>query len=176
MLGKYLIFSRSGQYCEELMKRDQHMLILAVFAFALVLLYFILSPHDDSIQQFRKGRKLKVIMVNNANVYYNYRGQSMGFEYDLVKKFADYLGVGLEILTPGWDKMFEVLNDGEGDLIAAGLTITEPRMKIVDFSNGYLDIQQQAIVHKKNRTIKKISDMHGKSIHIRSGTSYQQRL
>lgn len=158
------------------MKWYQNMLLLAVFALAFVLFYFILSPHDDSMQRIKKDRKLKVIMVNNANVYYSYRGQSMGFEYDLVKKFADYLGVGLEILTPGWDKMFEVLNDGEGDLIAAGLTITEPRKKIVDFSDGYLDIQQQAIVHKKNKNIKKISDMNGERIHIRSGTSYQQRL
>lgn len=158
------------------MRRHQYILLLAVFALAFVLLYFILSSYDDSMQLFGNGRKLKVIMVNNANVYYSYRGQSMGFEYDLVNKFADYLGVGLEILTPGWDKMFEVLNNGEGDLIAAGLTITEPRKKIVDFSDCYLNVQQQAIVHKKNRTIKKISDMLGKKIHIRSGTSYQQRL
>ena len=34
-------------------------------------------------------------MANNANVYYRYRGQYMGFEYDLVKTFADRLGVEL---------------------------------------------------------------------------------
>lgn len=158
------------------MKRHLHMLLFALFVVAFVLFHLVSSLHDDSMKQLRKDKKLTVIMVNNANVYYSYRGQYLGFEYDLVEEFADYLGVGLEILTPGWNEMFEALNDGEGDLIAAGLTITEPRKKIVDFSDGYLDIQQQAIVHKKNRTIKKVSDMDGERIHIRSGTSYQQRL
>lgn len=152
------------------------LLLSAVFAFALVLFYLISRYHDDSMRQLKKDGKLTVIMVNNANVYYRYRGQSMGFEYDLVKKFAGALGAELEVLIPGWDKMFDVLNNGKGNLIAAGLTITEPRKEIVDFSNGYLDIQQQAILHKKNRTIRKLGDMDGERIHVRAGTSYHQRL
>jgi membrane-bound lytic murein transglycosylase F len=158
------------------MNRHLKILLFAVVALVFVLLYFILIPNYDSVDQIKKNGKLKVIMANNANVYYSYRDQYMGFEYDLVKKFADYLGIELEILTPGWDKMFEMLNSGEGDLIAAGMTITEPREEVVDFSDEYLDIQQQAIIHKKNRTIKKMSDMDGEKIHIRAETSYQQRL
>ena len=159
-----------------MMKRYQNILLLSLVALAIVFFYFFSRPHNDSMQQVRNNNKLKVIMANNANVYYSYRGQYVGFEYDLVKKFTDYLGVELEILTPGWDKMIELLNSGKGDLIAAGLTITEPRVKKVDFSDGYLEIQQQAIVHKNNSTITKMNDLHGRKIFVRAGTSYQHRL
>ena len=158
------------------MNPHKKILLFFVVVFAFVFFILISSLQDNSVQQIKKEGKLTVIMTNNANVYYSYRDQYMGFEYDLVKEFGDYLGVEIEVIVPGWDKMFEVLNSREGDLIAAGLTITEPRKAIVDFSDDYLHVQQQAIVRKDNMSIKKVSDMEGEKIHVRAETSYQQRL
>ncbi len=134
------------------------------------------GPPKDTMQRIIETGKVVVITDNNANTYYNYRGEPMGFEYDLATAFADYLGVKLEVITPGWDRMFKALNDGNGDFIAAGLTVTEPRKNIVDFSDDYFIVQQQVVVHKDNRSMNKIQDLGGATIHIRSGTSYQERL
>lgn len=140
-------------------------------------LYYGVSWYqDDSVRRIQQAGTLTVIMENNANVYYSYRDRYMGFEYDLVKAFAESLGVELKVITPGWDALFDALNTGKGDLIAAGLTVTKQRKRLVDFSEEYLAIQQQVIVHKSNREIREIEDLRGKTIHIRAGTSYEQRL
>ena len=54
----------------------------------------------------------------------------MGYEYELVKRMADHLGLNLKIIVaPNMDEMFNMLKRGEGDLIAHGLTITQARGK-----------------------------------------------
>jgi membrane-bound lytic murein transglycosylase F len=117
-----------------------------------------------------------MITDNNAVSYYIYRDAPMGFEYELAKEFADYLDVELEIITPGWGSMFESLNKGKGDFIASGLTITEEREKFLLFSRQYMAIQQKFIHHKLKFGIKNLSQLAEKTIHVREGTSYQERL
>jgi membrane-bound lytic murein transglycosylase F len=75
-----------------------------------------------------------------------------------------------------WEGMIPALMDGTGAFIAASLTITPKRQQQVAFSDGYLAIQQHIIVHRKNPSIKNTDDLAGKTIHVRRGTSYQERL
>jgi len=100
----------------------------------------------------------------------------MGFEYQLAKKFADFLNVKLTVITPGWEQMFDTLLDGKGDLIASSLTKTAKRKNRMAFSDEYMPVQQQVIVRKGYRDIKKLSDLDGKTVHIRKNTSYHERL
>jgi membrane-bound lytic murein transglycosylase F len=130
-----------------------------------------------TLETILKNEQLTVITRNNSHCYYSYREQEMGFEYDLVKAFADYLGVGLKIIiAEKWERMIPDLMDGTGDLIAASMTITPNRRLQVSFSDGYMDIKQHIIVHRKNTLIRKLKDLSGQSIHVRKGTSYQERL
>jgi membrane-bound lytic murein transglycosylase F len=124
----------------------------------------------------RKG-ELTVITRNNAHCYYSYRDQEMGFEHDLAKAFASYLGVSLTIrIADRWEGMIPSLKDDTGDLIAASMTITPKRNRQVLFSNGYMNIQQHLIIHRGNHAIRTIEDLAGRTIHVRRGTSYQERL
>ncbi|WP_246293740.1 membrane-bound lytic murein transglycosylase MltF [Desulfobacter latus] len=128
------------------------------------------------MEQIQKRGTIRMITTNNATSYYTYRESPMGFEYDLAKAFADHLGVALEIIVPEWDTMFNVLNSGQGDFIAASITITEPREQIALFSQPYMTVQQKFIHHKLIFGIKHIEQLAGKTIHVRKGTSYQERL
>lgn len=158
------------------MNREQFLKAFSIAGLILAFIYFVVQYNDDSIRKIKEKGKLTAIMVNNANVYYSYRDQYMGFEYDLVKAFADSLGVELEVITPGWDHLYDTLNSGKGDIIAAGVTITELRESTVNFSHGYLDIQQQVIVHQSDNSIQSIEDLNGREVHVRAGTSYEERL
>ena len=129
-----------------------------------------------TLEQIQKRGTIRMITTNNATSYYTYRDSPMGFEYDLAKAFADHLGVALEVIVPEWDTMFERLNSGQGDFIAAGITITEPREQIALFSQPYIPVQQKFIHHKLKFGIKSIEQLAGKTIHVRKGTSYQERL
>jgi len=101
----------------------------------------------------------------------------MGFEYELAREFADYLGVDLKVnIAETWEAMIPVLNAGAGALIAAGMTITPRRQSQASFSNGYMDIQQHLIAHRNSPKIKGLSELSGKTIHVREATAYQERL
>lgn len=135
-------------------------------------LYF----YDYSLEKIIKRGKLIVLTDNNANSYYLYREAPMGFEYELAKAFADYLGVGIEVRTPGWNKLFKSLLAGKGDLIAAGIAITPEREALCAFSDSYMPVQQQVILNKSNNIIKTIDGLAGYTIHVRQGTAYEKRL
>ena len=132
--------------------------------------------YDDSLEKIKRRGKLIVLSENNANAYYLYREAPMGFEYELAKAFADYLGVGIEVRIPGWNNLFESLLAGEGDLIAAGIAITPERQALCAFSDSYMPVQQQVILNKSNNLIKTIDDLAGYTIHVRQGTAYEKRL
>ncbi|UCE93563.1 MAG: transporter substrate-binding domain-containing protein [Flavobacteriaceae bacterium] len=71
---------------------------------------------------------LRVITSYSPTGYFLYKGKTMGFEYEIFKRLADHLGVGLEIvLAKNVDSVIPMLNRGEGDIIALGYTITSER-------------------------------------------------
>jgi len=135
-----------------------------------------LSRKMSSLEKIKERGRIIMITQNSGNTYYLYREQPMGFEYDLAVEFARYLDVDLEVLTPGWIEMFGLLDKGDGDFIAAGVAVVPSRGKSVDFSDPYLTVRQEVIVHHDNYMINNIKDLNGKTVHVRAGTSYQERL
>jgi len=139
------------------------------------------QPNDVSLpkplEEILDAGEIRVITRNNAHCYYFYREQAMGFEYDLAKAFAKYLGVPLRVqIADKWEGMIPSIMNRSGDFIAASMTITPKRQQQVTFSEGYLNIQQHIIVHRANTAIRNIDDLSGKVIFVRKGTSYQERL
>jgi peptidoglycan lytic transglycosylase F len=149
---------------------------IVFFMVSIVLMLNTSCSQRDALEKIKKTGAITVLTRNNAHCYYLYRDTPMGFEYDLAREFAKYLGVELNIVTPRWENLAESLNNNEGDFIAASMTITPSRQNQVDFSEGYLDIQQQVIVHKNNYLIDDTEDLEGRTIHVRQGTSYEERL
>jgi len=134
------------------------------------------ETEKNALEKIKKTGVITVLTRNNAHCYYTYRDDPWGFEYDLAKSFSDYLGVELNMITPSWEGLTKALNSGEGDFVAASLSISQSREKHLDFSDEYLTVQQQIILHKTNHRIKKLEDLNGKTIHVRRGTSYEDRL
>jgi len=130
----------------------------------------------QSLWKIRQQGRIVVLTENNANCYYIHKDTPMGFEYDLAKAFAGYLGVDLEVKTPGWNDLFASLQRGDGDFIAAGMTHTRKREQYADFSESYLSVRQHLILHKSDHSIVTPAGLAGRTVHVREGTTYQQRL
>jgi membrane-bound lytic murein transglycosylase F len=129
-----------------------------------------------SLGRIKEKGKIIVLTRNNAHCYYIYRGEPMGFEYDLARAFAEHLGVKLGVRVFTLSEMINALNEGKGDFIACSKTITSAREKLVGFSDHYLSIQQRVIVHKDNHSIREVSDLNGKVIHVQRASTYEERL
>ena len=94
----------------------------------------IVSPqanaHVRDLSDIREAGKLKVVTDFNSINYFIYRGQPMGFQYELLQELSDYLGIPIEVkVNNDLQKNFEELEHGDIDLIASNLTITGERKK-----------------------------------------------
>ena len=77
-----------------------------------------------------KAKKLTILMEYSSTGYFIYKGVPMGFEYDILNDYCKHLNVSMNvILIRSFATVFNELNNGEGDLIAANLTIKRPNKK-----------------------------------------------
>jgi len=160
-------------------RRALQFIIVVLWAIAMA---YVFRPIVEEYQfvtlhKIEKAGQITIITRNTPHCYYIYRDEPMGFEYELAREFADYLGVDLKVnIAETWETMIPKLNTGAGALIAAGMTITPRRQSQVSFSKGYMDIQQHLIAHRNSPKIKGLSELSGKTIHVREATAYQERL
>ncbi|WP_345552317.1 transporter substrate-binding domain-containing protein [Microbulbifer aestuariivivens] len=100
--------------------------------------------------QIKESRTLRVLTRNHPASYFMWKGELMGFDYDLLRKFAEEQGLRLSMVVPGPDvDLGEALNAGLGDMIAASLTVTEARREQgLSFTRPYMEVQEQVIAAK----------------------------
>lgn len=141
-----------------------------------VIVWWVLRPAETAVDRLRERGRLVVITQNSQHSYYIDRGEPHGFEYELAQAFAADLGVELEVATPQWSRMVPMLRDGAASVIAAAFTNTAARREEVLFSHPYMFVRQHLIVHSSKRSVRRMADMNGMTVHVRTGTSYESRL
>lgn len=120
---------------------------------------------------------LKVVTRNSPTTYYDGIDQPRGLDYELAKGFADRLGVELELYVA--DQFWQIFPDvqtGRAHIAAAGLTITEPRKALVNFSPPYQSVEQQVIYRRGTHRPYDIEDLYNGRIEILGGSAYVATL
>lgn len=88
--------------------------------------------------------------VENAYLPFNYIDASTsepgGWDYVTMEEICTRLHCTPVFEEAAWDGMIQAVADGQFDMAGDGITITEKRDEIVDFSDGYLDLQQRLLV------------------------------
>ena len=72
-------------------------------------------------------------------------GQVVGFDVDVVNAICAKINCQAEFVTTGWDGIFAALDQGNFDLVASGVSITDERKKAMDFSEPYI-VNSQAVL------------------------------
>jgi polar amino acid transport system substrate-binding protein len=103
---------------------------------------------------------------------FNQGGKVVGFDVDIMDLVAKDLGVRQKIVNTPFEgiQSGQTLNTGECDAAAAGMTITEDRAKVLDFSDPYFEATQALLV-KKGSGISDLADLSGKSLAVQEGTT-----
>lgn len=113
----------------------------------------------------------------------------MGFHFELLKSFSDYIGVDLEIKTENdINNALEMLEAGTVDIMAIGLTVNSSRKRKIHFTEPFYETRE-VLVQRKPGNWRSISvdstdkmlirnqlDLNNKTIYVQSGSSYVQRL
>ena len=86
------------------------------------------------------------VAVENAYLPFNFidpdSGEADGWDYDTVGEICVRLNCVPEYVETAWDGMILAVANGEYDMAADGITINDERKEIVDFSDGYVALEQ----------------------------------
>jgi membrane-bound lytic murein transglycosylase F len=135
---------------------------------------------DPDLPGILERRRLRVLTRNAATTYFVWRGELVGFEYELINHFAKrFDGVRVEmVVPPRGEDLIPWLLAGKGDVIAAGLTASEERASRegIHFSRGYLEVSEQVVTRADDAGLSSPQDLTGRSFVVRKSSSYWHTL
>jgi membrane-bound lytic murein transglycosylase F len=144
---------------------------------------------EIDLQEIQERGYLLALVDNTSVSYFIYKGRPMGFEYELLKRLADHLNVSLKIkLVSGIEQAIDMLNKGEGDVLAFPLAITEERKEYLSFTIPQFETSQ-VLVQKKpanwrmqppqlveKKLVRDTTQLVGKEVHVLKGSSFKERM
>ncbi|GAB2510282.1 MltF family protein [Microbulbifer agarilyticus] len=131
--------------------------------------------------QIKESKTLRVLTRNHPASYFMWRGELMGFDYDLLKRFAKDHGLRLSMVLPGHDvDLAEALAEGMGDVIAASMTVTDARKQQgLLFTRPYMQVTEQLIAAVDNTqelAVPVAERLIGQSVAVNPLNSYYSSL
>ena len=97
-------------------------------------------------------------------------GSFEGIDIDVAAASADKLGLELQIDDMDFDAALLATQSGKSDMVMAGVTVTDERQKVMDFSDTYAEGIQSIIV-PEDSDIASVDDLAGKTIGTQRGTT-----
>lgn len=129
------------------------------------------------LEQVLEAGELRVLSSNGPTTYYEGSDGLTGFEYNLVKGFADSLGLKLVIEDePDLNKMLGSVAARDVNFAAAGITALESRNNQVTFATPFMQITQQLIYRSSLPQPASIGDLHNKEVLFIANTSHAERF
>ena len=147
---------------------------LSIIAISLML---VRSYLPSTLEKVLTEGQLRVISRNGPTTYYEGPEGLTGFEYSLVKGFADELGVELVIQDEdSFSRIFNAVGKEQNHLAAAGITVTPTRSKDVKFTRPFMKVKQQLVYNSRQPAPRSILDLMGKDLVVISESSHVERL
>ena len=138
------------------------------------------------LDEMVKRRLIRAGVVYNRTQYFIDRGVQRGISYESLRLFEEQLNkrlktgvlkVHVAVVPLGRDQLFPALAAGKVDLIAAALTITPDRKKLVDFSTPTRSGVSEIVVTAPGVTAPATADdLSGREVFVRKSSSYYESL
>lgn len=105
---------------------------------------------EEATDGFDLGGETVTVAVENAYLPFNYldpeTGDPTGWDYEALDALCAVINCTPEYQTFSWEPMIQAVADGQFDMAADGITITDERAEIVAFSDGYIALEQRMLV------------------------------
>jgi membrane-bound lytic murein transglycosylase MltF len=148
------------------------------------------KPWTGDFDKMLERRMIRVYAPFSRSLYYSDKGRERGIAVELVRDWERYLNIkyakqlGKRPLTiyvaPATrDKLLPYLTEGLGDVAIGNLTVTDERLKEVDFvagDEGRRTISEIVVTGPKSPELKTLDDLSGKRVHVRKASSYYDSL
>ena len=134
-------------------------------------------------------RFIRILVPYSRTLYYNDRGRERGIVADEVREFEKYVNkkyakslgkrpFTVYMVPTTRDELLEDVANGEGDIAAGNLTITEARMRIVEFAPlaRQRPVSEVVVTGPKSAPVETADGLSGRTVHVRVASSYHESL
>jgi len=136
------------------------------------------TTHTDDWEGIKKRKTLRILTRNNAATYFIWRGQLLGFEFELASEFARQHDLKIEVVVaPSHTDLIPMLLAGKGDIITSFMTINDQRRaQGIEFSYPYHKASELVVAPIDAEGLNTPEDLAGKYVAVRPQSSYWYRL
>jgi polar amino acid transport system substrate-binding protein len=132
------------------------------------------QPDVDNEQDADKDEEeSKTIIVGTEAGFAPYEymegNEVVGIDMDIAKAIADALGKELVIKNMDFDGALMAVQNGTIDFVAAGVSVSEDRQEVMDFSMDYVNSTEVVVVNKENPAVASLDDLTDKVIGVQQG-------
>lgn len=130
---------------------------------------------DIDLPDIRERGEIVALTLNSSTSYFDYRGEPMGFQYELARQFAASLGLKLRVkLVGNTQAMVDSLLIGAGDFIAYNLSITNEWKDSLIYC-GEEHITHQVLVQRfGTESVKDVTQLIGKDVYVIPGKHHDR--
>lgn len=137
---------------------------IALILLSVLLIASCSKDSGDRLSQIEDKGQITVAMEGTWSpwTYHDALGQLVGYDTEVAKGIAEYLGVEAVFVEGEWDGLLAGLDAGRYDIMANGVDVTPERQEAYDFSIPYA-YNRTAVITRTDSTIDSMDDLAGKT-------------
>jgi membrane-bound lytic murein transglycosylase MltF len=147
------------------------------------------KPWTGDFDRMLERRIVRVLVPYSRTLYYNDRGRERGITAEIAREWEVWINrtyrkqlgarpVTVYLIPTTRDKLLTNLVEGLGDVAAGDITVTEARLRLVDFvaPSDIFGVNEIVAAGPGAPAVASVADLSGKTVHVRSSTSYHESL
>jgi membrane-bound lytic murein transglycosylase MltF len=147
------------------------------------------EPWTGDFDRMLERRMIRVLVPYSRSLYFNDKGRERGIAADNVRDFERWINkkyakklrkrpLTVYLVPTTRDKLLPELVEGRGDIAIGNLTVTEERLKTVDFAAppDLPAMREVVVTGPASPAIASTDDLSGKRVHVRKASSYYESL
>src|SRR6516225_2639702 len=148
------------------------------------------KPWTGDFDKMLERRMIRVYSPFSRSLYFNDNGRERGIAVELVRDWERYLNIKyakelgkrpltIYVMPATRDKLLPGVEYGLADVAIGNLTVTEERLRQVDFvpgDEGRRTVSEVVVTGPKSPELKTVDDLSGKKVHVRKASSYYDSL
>jgi membrane-bound lytic murein transglycosylase MltF len=147
------------------------------------------KPWKGDFDQMLERRVIRVLLPHSRTFYFTDKGRERGIAAEAMRDFERYLNakyakdlgkrpLTVYLIPTTFDKLLSGLQAGLGDIAAGNLTVTQERLKLVDFvaPADRKPVRELIVSGPTAPAVASLDDLAGKTVHVRRSTSYYESM
>jgi membrane-bound lytic murein transglycosylase MltF len=145
------------------------------------------KPWTGDFDRMVERRMVRVLVPYSRTLFFNDQGRERGITAENVRDFEQYVNrkygsgkrpITMYLVPMTRDKLLDQVAKGLGDIAAGNLTVTDERLRLVDFEavDSAKPVKELVVLGASAPPIESVDDLAGKTVHVRRSSSYYESL